>query len=260
MRASIIITDLTRMQRNRVCVAGVLPSLECVRPISPGTNLHEGWLFQNRPYVLKPFAVIEMELIRPVPDRVAPHIEDWEVDLAYTYCHQLTAFDRYELLHTLTSSHLRSVFGVDISRESSARGAWIQQGTGIRSLGTIHLRRVIDVEFEISPRGKASYRLEFEDEAGDIYHLPVTDLAFRMHLDAMVVQDGLSDGTAAAAVCQRLTQADDVFLRLGLARNWERYPDRCYLQVNGIYSFPDYLDGRCFADFIIEPPEVDVPF
>jgi hypothetical protein len=24
----------------------------------------------------------------------------------------------------------------------------------------------------------------------------------------------------------------------------------CYLQVNGIYTFPDYLEGKCFADFL----------
>jgi hypothetical protein len=28
-----------------------------------------------------------------------------------------------------------------------------------------------------------------------------------------------------------------------------QFPDRCYLQVNGVYSDPDYLGGRCFADF-----------
>jgi len=39
-----------------------------------------------------------------------------------------------------------------------------------------------------------------------------------------------------------------------LARGWERYPDRCYVQITGVYSFPDYLSGRCFADFA--PPAV----
>ena len=58
----------------------------------------------------------------------------------------------------------------------------------------------------------------------------------------------------------RLGAAEEVFLRLGLTRPWEEHPDRCQLQVNGVYTFPDYLDGRCFADFIEQPREVEVPF
>jgi hypothetical protein len=41
-----------------------------------------------------------------------------------------------------------------------------------------------------------------------------------------------------------------VYLRIGLARGWEKYPDRCYLQVTGIYSFPDYLGGKTLCDFV----------
>lgn len=43
--------------------------------------------------------------------------------------------------------------------------------------------------------------------------------------------------------------ASDVYLRIGLARGWDKLPDRCYLQITGIYTFPDYLGGREFVDF-----------
>jgi hypothetical protein len=46
-----------------------------------------------------------------------------------------------------------------------------------------------------------------------------------------------------------------VALRIGLARGWERHPDRCYLQITGVYTDPDYLSGHCYADFY-RPPEV----
>jgi hypothetical protein len=113
--------------------------------------------------------------------------------------------------------------------------------------------------FQVGRHGKGVYRLQFEDEAGERFQLPVTDLAFRMYLDALVARDGLSPPAAARHVGQRLKTADDVFLRLGLTRPWEEHPDRCQLQINGVYTFPDYLDGRCFADFI-ERPTVEVPF
>jgi len=34
---------------------------------------------------------------------------------------------------------------------------------------------------------------------------------------------------------------------IGLTRPYEGW---CWLQVNGVYIFPDYLEGRCFADFV----------
>jgi hypothetical protein len=40
-----------------------------------------------------------------------------------------------------------------------------------------------------------------------------------------------------------------LYLRIGLARGWDEQPDRCYLQITGIYTFPDYLAGKTFDDF-----------
>jgi hypothetical protein len=61
-----------------------------------------------------------------------------------------------------------------------------------------------------------------------------------------------------------LTAADHLHLRIGLTRPWGERGDRCFLQVNGIYSFPDYLDGRSFADFAPAAPLAarsgDLPF
>jgi hypothetical protein len=31
--------------------------------------------------------------------------------------------------------------------------------------------------------------------------------------------------------------------------HWQKFPERCYLQITGIYTFPDYLKGRTFIDF-----------
>lgn len=44
--------------------------------------------------------------------------------------------------------------------------------------------------------------------------------------------------------------AEQVYLRVGLARGWGGEAERrCHLQINGVYTFPDYLGGRCCADF-----------
>jgi hypothetical protein len=58
---------------------------------------------------------------------------------------------------------------------------------------------------------------------------------------------------ASAAAKQETT----TLLRIGLARLWEKFPDRCYLQITGIYTFPDYLRGRTFTDFVISAGDLD---
>ncbi len=73
----------------------------------------------------------------------------------------------------------------------------------------------------------------------------------------------------AAFVTERLVNSE-VFLRIGLARGWKKYPDRCYLQITGVYVFPDYLHGRCFADLrevnppkrrpVVREDDADLPF
>jgi hypothetical protein len=46
-----------------------------------------------------------------------------------------------------------------------------------------------------------------------------------------------------------LFKKNTIYLRIGLSRGWQKYPDRCYLQVNGVFTFPDYLDGKTFLDY-----------
>lgn len=47
----------------------------------------------------------------------------------------------------------------------------------------------------------------------------------------------------------RILSRRECYLRLGLARHWEKYPGRFYIQITGAYRFPDYLSGRRYADF-----------
>ena len=75
----------------------------------------------------------------------------------------------------------------------------------------------------------------------------VTDLAWRYYCDRQREQ-GISPQRIASSLATALRRSQ-VYLRIGLARGWEKFPDRCYLQITGVYAFPDYLGGRTFADF-----------
>lgn len=75
MKIQIAITDLTRMQRGCVCVAGYDREGKCYWPILPPPGVFERDLFikSNTPKVY-PFAVVEYEFLKQRPQ--PPHTED----------------------------------------------------------------------------------------------------------------------------------------------------------------------------------------
>lgn len=83
----------------------------------------------------------------------------------------------------------------------------------------------------------------------------MTDLAYRYFLDYLRDVEELEPPRVARHLLATLREAGHVFLRIGLARGWRNDEERrCHLQINGVYAFPDYLGGRCFADLAPEQP------
>lgn len=246
MKTTLTITDLTRMQGDRVCVAGCLPDNTCVRPIFAKGGLTASWLRSRGKVAIRPFAVIEFDVQGKTPRSLPPHTEDRIIDAAYRVrCDALTPEERAEWCAKAEERDVAAIFGAAIHDDD---GHFVLAGEGTRSLGTVRVKRLDEVQFTPGTNGRWQYRLTFTDQSEQRYHLPVTDLAFRMYLDYL--RDRRS--VPPATVAHRLTailQKNPVFLRIGLARGWERHPDRCYVQITGVYSFPDYLSGRCFADF-----------
>ena len=78
MKKPLVITDLTRMQEGRVCIAGYDHDGNCIRPVLPPPGIHEHTLYaQGQPSVF-PFAVVEYDLTHPQPQ--PPHTEDHRYD------------------------------------------------------------------------------------------------------------------------------------------------------------------------------------
>ena len=84
-------------------------------------------------------------------------------------------------------------------------------------------------------RFRWDYRLRFRDGTGEVYQLAVVDLAYRAQLDALR-DSGMPPHAVAAAMRDGL-RGQRVYLRVGLARGWAKHPDRCYLQLTGVYGF-----------------------
>lgn len=250
MQRDVVITDLTRMSGARVCVAGYVivngqPPV-CVRPELEGRNLSEQWLMRGQS-VIRPFSVLRVHLKRSTPH--PPHTEDWLIDPSVTLVTEaLPVKQRWELLRLTSNEAVEHIFGAPIQLD---RGWFIIDGEGRQSLGTIFPDRIWEVFYGPKPNSnKWEYRVAFRDHAGKRYKLSVTDLAFRRYLDSSLAQERMTPSQLAEETTRKLQSASRLALRIGLARRLpadDRNP--CYLQINGVYSDPDYLNGRCWADF-----------
>jgi hypothetical protein len=254
MKTQLAITDLTRMHGTRVCVAGYSSERQCIRPVLASGGLMNDWLYSGAQVTVRPFAIVELDLLENKPD--PPHTEDWIINPSHkVFKRMLTPVEGEAFLAKIVDASVASIFGTAIcqSADPQDHGYYLMQGTGTRSLGTIRPQRVWQVQYRLFDNGW-DYRIAFTDSTGQRYRLAVTDLAFRYYLDSIRVRKGIPADQAAASIAGMLAQYR-CWLRIGLARGWQKHPDRCYLQVTGIHTFPDYLNGQCFADLALSEQE-----
>jgi hypothetical protein len=253
MRQQIAITDLTRMQQPKVCIAGYARDGSCIRPVIPFKGIGEWFLRKDGHLIIRPFAVVELDFLRRVPE--APHTEDWEIDTFFRrlVAPQLPDEKKQKLLEKTASPSVTEIFGAEVHHDF---GFFVRAGEGERSLGTICPAEVIELIYEPKDDGNWDYRIVFKDQAAQTYRLAITDLTYRHYLDYGRVELNYPREDLISSLTRFFNQRS-TFLRIGLARGWEKFPDRCYLQVTGIYTLPDYLRGRTFTDFVASHPDVD---
>jgi hypothetical protein len=111
----LVITDLTRMGGDRVCLAGVTRDGVCVRPELPRGHFTESWLYANGEPVVSPFAAIEFQLLQPMPRR--PHTEDRLVCPSRPVVRgRVEPPNRDEFLHRLLDPSVQRIFGATGAR------------------------------------------------------------------------------------------------------------------------------------------------
>ncbi|MFQ5406872.1 MAG: hypothetical protein ACE5FI_00425 [Anaerolineales bacterium] len=241
MKSLLAITDLTRMRHGRVCVAGYDKDGHCVRPVLPPPGIHESSLYAFGKPVVFPFAVVEYDLLQPIIE--PPHTEDWRYDPdSVRFFRLVVPKKRRDVLAMGLFESVAAIFEQSIL---TGPGFYVMAGQGPRSIGTIKPQHIFGTTFR-AKEGGWDYRLRFVDDAGTIYVLPVTDLAWRYYCDRQREADELPH-QIAVDLLEALKSAE-VYLRVGLARGWMKYPERCYLQITGVHTFPDYLQGKTFAD------------
>ena len=246
MQKTIVITDLTQMPNpDGACVVGIDQRNQCIRPVLTNGVLKKH-LYIGKKLVIQPKAKIKFDFYR-VPIK-PPHIEDWGFDPSSIVYEGLCTEAEWEKV--LRDSSFGTVNNIYDGLLQEHR--WVEPGANTRSVGTLSQVRVTAVKL-LEWSGKLRYRLSFIDNTDFAYdNIPVSDLAFRELSYTEVRKQNRSPVTVSEQITSLLTSADCLYLRLGLARPWIN-PNTgkvgCWMQVTGIYSFPDYLEGKSFADF-----------
>ena len=234
MKKEIIITDLSRMHGDRVCIFGIDEEGKPIRPVIPYSSIEESYLFDEKgQQIIKPFVKIEFDLRDISPE--TPHTEDWEINTSNKprLIGSLSEEEITEFLGSISDELVKDIFGAEIYEKR-----YTNPGEGRRSLGTIKVAKVLDVNYSLKEEGKYQYRITFSDISGEIYDLPITDCAFREYCDAQRIRTGNNPSSISDELRQKLNQSE-LFLCVGLTRLFRGVH---WLQVSGLHAFPDYRD------------------
>jgi hypothetical protein len=252
MGSILTISDVTRMSRNTVCIAGYLEDGTCVRPQFHYGHITEDWLFQNGEMAVRPFAQIEIDFLPGHCHTEPPHTEDRLVASGYRLVRHIEdPGERAMFLDGISEPRLSDCFGAPLLTDGYSPKRFVHPGDGTQSLATVR-GCVTFLEFGANQYNNRRYEIGFSDAAGFEYRAPITDLALRAYLDQG--EHELNSSGHAATRLGRQLETSNVWLRVGFARGFDqggKTEPRCYLQLNGLYSIPDYLEGKCWGDFAV---------
>jgi hypothetical protein len=229
---NLVITDLSRMHDDRVCIFGIDEDGNPIRPVLPYPGIREHHLFdKNGNLFIKPFSMVKFNFIRPRPD--PPHTEDFILDssLKPSFVENLTDYKAKRLLDIILDDSVDEIFGTEIHNNR-----YTEANKGERSLGTIKAVDVPYIKYGEKLNGKYEYRIEFSDNAGGTYNLPITDCAFRNYCDKKRIEKHKNPNLIAAQLQSELNK-NKPYLRVGLTRLFQGVN---WLQISGLYTFPDY--------------------
>lgn len=237
METTLLITEVTTMRDGRVCIAGIDRNYTALRPVLHH-HIYKRHLYLSNGHAIYPRAVLSLDLT-PVEDVDRPHLEDclWNLDEPTTFLRETSPESWKNVLAHTAYTQVEELFGTEIQR-----GENIPAGSGLRSLGTLIPERITNLWHKSHDQRQYQYRLVFFDGTGQQFDIPINDLTLQAYIQRLRHNSFKMDYIETLLV-DRFNRGD-VYLRLGLTRPWNGW---CWLQVTGIYTFPDYLAGKNFA-------------
>ncbi len=225
----IIVTDLTRFQRKDIlCMAGLtLDGQHCIRPMRPALP---GYLTfdECKKYSLLPGTVLFGEFTRS-PSAEAPHVED---------CHfknmrvsrRASSEEFYRVLDQSSFTNLSTAFDTPIFDK-------VLREAPRKSIITLkvspHAFKIVRDRFNNS-----KIKAHVTDDSGiEIAFLSITDLGLSDFIGNPITQRMNVD-----CFNSFIRKQKEIYLRIGLSREYQSESGRrgFWLQVNGVYTFPDF--------------------
>jgi hypothetical protein len=228
----IIITDLTRFANQEiVCTAGINPlTRECIRPLPYPLSK------ECRRLNILPGAIIEGDFIKK--NCTVPHSED-------------RGYNKLSFKGPCSSEDFRSILEATIS-PSVEDGFSISLDAGQKHIPSdsspalsIITLSINPLEFRIVPDkyNPGKIKAIFTDNSGrEFRFLSITDLGFYKYAENHYQDNKIDE------LNDYIHSQEELYIRLGLSREFKSPDGRTgfWMQVNGIYTFPDYFkDIRC---------------
>lgn len=227
----LMVTDITRFStREKVCTAAIdVETGECLRPMP---YFEFDWCVANN---IHPGTILEGQFSR-IPNSSSPHTEDFFYTRGSLSPHgKATSAQFKATLDRTLSSSISDGFGVLFTQNQKH----IPIGTPPNlSIITIKVPpSVLRIRKDKFNSGKI--KASFTDRSGHSFSfIPITDLGFYDY-----AMGHYRDGTLGH-IETLIHFQEEVYLRIGLSRPYQTTDGRngFWLQVNGIYSFPNYSD------------------
>jgi len=247
MRQTIVITDLTQMKDgNYVCIVGISESGICMRPVAEvrDKGVPKDLLYYKSQLIVRPGAKVEFDF-HPVKVEL-PHVEDHGFDPNHIVSKGFCSSTEWEdILRNSSYSTVEAIYDGLLEEHK-----WVRPGANTKSIAT--LARPVIADMELSETS-VKPRLRFKDNTGHVFDCPTSDLTLWNLCYSSIKRQRREREELSSEIIGLWQSADCIYLRLGLARPFRisaSSEPRCYLQVTGVYSFPDYLKGKSFADFL----------
>ncbi len=226
----IIITDLTRFaNRDILCTAGVdTDTGSCIRLIP---YLETGMC---RNLNILPGSILTGDF-SVHPDVEAPHVEDMHYD-NLKFHGQCSSSEFRDVLSNSAFDNIENGFEVILDERQKHI---TREANPIRSLITISIDpdslHIVRDRYD-----QTKIKANFTDSSGrEFRFLAITDLGFHSYAENHYEETGDYE-----ELNELIHNQEEVYLRIGLSRFYEAPNGRAgyWIQVNGIYSFPNYFE------------------
>jgi len=225
------------MSDDNVCIAGYDDASTCIRPVLARGQLKRRHLFQGDELVIFPSAKVSFVVGARVSQ--PPHVEDIIFDEASIGSRGSVSAREWRAVLTRTATLDVAALFMHIADRC------VPPGSPGPSIGTIKITEIPNLScdyYKDPPRPK----MRFVDQGGTVKsNVPITDLAFRSLFDTYL-EKYRGDCEKTVAILNNKLSGRDIYLRLGLSRSFRGC---CWLQVNGIHTFPDLYEGN-YGDWI----------